>query len=289
MTGKPMEPAVTYRAQPVDIMFMTDLDGTLLGHDDFDFAAIRDDLKALIGRGIKIMPNSSKTRREIDGFCAALGMRLPYVYENGAGIGNADLIGPTAKGKCWRTHGMSLADLRTVWAQSIRPEMSSKCHFLADMPQREQTRHLGLQGNALAQALQREHSAPFVFSGSGEEFSTLSRQAARAGLAVKKGGRVCNLSGGHDKSGYTFAVRAAHRQTGTKLCIVGFGDGDNDIGMLQQSDVACLIPRPGADALKLPYPPPRVVTASQPAPKGWLEAARKALHMIGKEEGSYHG
>ena len=278
-----------YRKQMLDVIFMTDLDGTLLGHDDFDFALIRDDLKALIGRGIKIMPNSSKTRREIDSFCTALGTRLPYVYENGAGVGNADLICPTARGQSWRPHGVSLKELRAVWTQSICPKLSEKCRFLTDLPQREQTRLLGLQGNALALALRREHSSPFVFSGSSEEFTELSRQASQAGLAVKRGGRVCNLSGGHDKSGYIFALRAAHRKTGSRLCIVGFGDGENDIGMLQQSDVACVIPRPGADALRLPYPPPRVVTASQPAPKGWREAAMKALQMIGKEEAGYHG
>ena len=45
---------------------MTDLDGTLLGHEDFGFAPIRDRLLDLIDSGIKIVPNSSKTRREID-------------------------------------------------------------------------------------------------------------------------------------------------------------------------------------------------------------------------------
>ena len=30
--------------QPVSIMFMTDLDGTLLGHEDFGFRPIRDGL-----------------------------------------------------------------------------------------------------------------------------------------------------------------------------------------------------------------------------------------------------
>ena len=84
------------KKQPVSIMFMTDLDGTLLGHEDFGFGPIRDRLMDLIDSGIRIVPNSSKTRREIDSFCASLGARLPYVFENGAGIGNTDLMSPIA-------------------------------------------------------------------------------------------------------------------------------------------------------------------------------------------------
>ena len=71
-------------------------------------------------------------------------------------------------------------------------------------------------------------------------------QAKTAGMAIKKGGRVCNLSGRHDKAGYNFALRSAYRDAGSRLCIVGFGDGENDIEMLQQADIACVIPRPGA-------------------------------------------
>ena len=75
---------------------MTDLDGTLLGHEDFGFRPIRDGLLDLIDSGIKIVPNSSKTRREIDSFCSSLGARLPYVFENGARVGNTDLMAPLA-------------------------------------------------------------------------------------------------------------------------------------------------------------------------------------------------
>ena len=46
-------------------IFITDLDGTLLGHDDFGFAVIRDDILSFLERGVAIIPNSSKTRWEI--------------------------------------------------------------------------------------------------------------------------------------------------------------------------------------------------------------------------------
>ena len=274
----------------VDIMFMTDLDGTLLGHEDFRFASIRDGIMELISDGIKIVPNSSKTRREIDRFCTSLGARLPYVFENGAGIGNADLLAPIPDRRLpGNPRGTDLKALKEIWNRSVSPVFRKACRFLADMPPSEQSDHLGLRGHDLALAMRREYSAPFLFSGNGLLFGDLVTEARKAGLAIKRGGRVCNLSGRHDKAGYNFALRSAYRNAGSRLCIVGFGDGENDIEMLQQADIACVIPRPGAPALKLPHPPSRVITASQTAPHGWIEAATQALDGIKRRERAYHG
>ena len=272
------------------IMFMTDLDGTLLGHDDFGFAPIRDAILGLIESGISIVPNSSKTRREIDGFCTSLGVRLPYIYENGAGIGNADLVASLSDRRApGNPRGTSIRDIEAIWERSISPALRHACRFLKDMPPLDQARHLGLRGHDLELAMRRDYSSPFLFSGDRGSVDKLVVEARGAGLAIKRGGRVCNLSGQHDKEGYNFTLRAAYRSAGTRLCIVGFGDGENDVDMLQQADIACIIPRPGAPALTLPHPPPKVITASQSAPHGWIEAAMLALENIRKREGRIYG
>ena len=77
----------------MSIIFMTDLDGTLLGHDDFSCGAIREDLLGLIRQDIKVVLNSSKTKAEIDLFCESLGVRLPFICENGAAFFNSDILG----------------------------------------------------------------------------------------------------------------------------------------------------------------------------------------------------
>ena len=185
--------------------------------------------------------------------------------------------------------GTSLKNLKSIWDRSISLALRDECRFLADMPPHDQSRHLGLRGNALALAMKREYTAPFVFSGNAKAFAELVNEAKTAGLAIKRGGRVCNLSGRHDKAGYNFALRSAYRDVGSRLCIVGFGDGENDIEMLQQADIACVIPRPGAKAMDLPHPPSRVITASQAAPHGWIEAAMKALSTIKVREDTFMG
>ena len=47
------------------ILIFTDLDGSLLHRDTFKFDEIKDYLKQLISKGIFIIPNTSKTEKEI--------------------------------------------------------------------------------------------------------------------------------------------------------------------------------------------------------------------------------
>ena len=47
--------------QKKQIIIFTDLDGSLLDKDTFEFDEIEDYFRELISKGIKIIPNSSKT------------------------------------------------------------------------------------------------------------------------------------------------------------------------------------------------------------------------------------
>ena len=48
------------------IVIFTDLDGSLLHRDTFEFDSIKDYIKSLINKGVIIIPNSSKTEKEIE-------------------------------------------------------------------------------------------------------------------------------------------------------------------------------------------------------------------------------
>ena len=47
------------------ILIFTDLDGTLLNRDTFEFGTIKEYIKFLLSKNISIVPNSSKTESEI--------------------------------------------------------------------------------------------------------------------------------------------------------------------------------------------------------------------------------
>ncbi len=50
------------------ILIFTDLDGSLLNRDNFEFGSIKNFIKELLSHDIFIIPNSSKTAKEITNF-----------------------------------------------------------------------------------------------------------------------------------------------------------------------------------------------------------------------------
>jgi mannosyl-3-phosphoglycerate phosphatase len=284
MTAKIMRP-----------VFITDLDGTLLGHDDFSFTPIRDDFLNLLDRGVQIIFNSSKTSTEIRAFCDDLGVKLPFICENGAALFNADLLvgdmllGDTAPSTM--VLGTTVEGLMAAWDEAIDPALRRHCILLDAMGPKAQQHVLGLAGQQLSRALDRDFSVLFSFYGSHEAFADLCSQAAFEGLCVHSGGRVHCLSGQHDKSSFNKMIRQRCSAPASKAAIIGFGDSQNDIALLSQADVACVIPRPRQPVLQLADPPPKVITVSQPAPSGWVIAASQALTLLEKNnrQGGHDG
>ena len=76
----------------LSILIFTDLDGTLLHRDTFTFDVIKNYIKDIISDRIYVIPNTSKTDREILSFNQKLGEALPYIAENGSAIKGLNLI-----------------------------------------------------------------------------------------------------------------------------------------------------------------------------------------------------
>ena len=64
----------------------------MLHRDNFKFDKIKDYIKSLIDEGIIIIPNTSKTEKEIEEFIKELGSNLPFISENGSSIHGLNLI-----------------------------------------------------------------------------------------------------------------------------------------------------------------------------------------------------
>jgi mannosyl-3-phosphoglycerate phosphatase family protein len=265
----------------------------LLGQTDFRFDEIKDAILAFLARGISLIPASSKTQPEIEDFCRLLGVDLPFICENGAALVNSHLlrrkVGTVQIPMSSHVLGRDQTALLAVWRDAIWPNLKENCIFLDDMDVADQQAILGLAGEPLARAMDRSHSALFTFKGTPTEFGVLQEQAVKAGLMVQCGGRVCALSAPHDKASFHQVIRQTAADEGSACILVGFGDAQNDVSMLQNSDVACIIPRPECRPLVLPNPPQMLVQATAVAPLGWLETARQALHIIEQEHGEQNG
>ena len=68
------------------LLVFSDLDATLLDHDNYSFNSAIPALSLLEKRGIPLILASSKTREEMVAIKKSMGNQHPFIYENGSGI-----------------------------------------------------------------------------------------------------------------------------------------------------------------------------------------------------------
>lgn len=261
------------------VVIITDLDGSLLSHSTFSFKQIHNDILELLDSGIHIVPASSKTKIEMNVFCSELGRELPFVYENGAGIQNIRSLMPDSKlpDTLLSEKAISVNNLWQVWVEKVPNELKKQCLFVHEMDMKQQINLFGLKGERLENALNREFSFCFKFVGNRAELRLLKHILDTNNLSFHQGGRVLTLSGKHNKSDFCELIQFNSRQHGSSSFLVGVGDSENDVELLEACDVSCIIPRPHKPLLSLSIPLERTIIAGSIAPLGWLEAVRKAL------------
>ncbi len=275
----------------MNFILISDLDGTLLGRHDFDFGLIKSDIINLLDSGHLLVLASSKTKVEIESFCDELGRSLPFIYENGAGVENFSLISEceVPLNSHQNPKAIRIDALLTMWESCISLDLKSRCHFVKDMDRGAQQACLGLGTTALDRAMKRSFSLPFTFSGPSSDFQKLKYSVAKAGLSVQQGGRVYNLSGCHDKADYLSDIREWASKSKNVPVLIVLGDSKNDIKMLKQADVSCVIPNEHGCLLSLGNGNYPTITATRAAPLGWLDAVMEALSLFPVNEGVNYG
>ena len=272
-------------------ILISDLDGTLLGQHSFDFGSIKSEILTLLDSDHLLVLASSKTKAEIECFCNELGRSVPFIYENGAGVENFSLISgcTTPLNSHQNPKAIRTDALLTVWERYISFGLKSRCHFVKDMDRSDQQTLLGLGTTALDRAMKRSFSLPFTFCGPASDVQKLIYLATKAGLSVQQGGRVYNLSGCHDKADYLPEIRKWASKAKDTPVLIALGDSKNDINMLKQADVSCVIPSENGYCLNLGNCNPPTIIAPRAAPLGWLDAVMEALSLFPVKERVNYG
>jgi len=268
------------------LVVFSDLDGTLLSHDGYDWAPARPALAALAERGVPLVFVSSKTRSEIEAWRARLGNHHPFVSENGGaiytprGYFRAPLPGAAVVDGYERVElGTPAPALRAALAE-LAAETGLALRGLGAMTVAEVAARTGLPEADAALAARREYGEPFVAEPALDEAGAarLAAAARRRHLRLTRGGRFWHLLAGNDKGTAARLLTAAFRAPDAPLVTLGLGDGANDLDLLWSVDVPVIVARPdGTHAPELVAGVPGARRTRGAGPAGFTEAVLEEL------------
>ena len=259
------------------VLIFTDLDGSLLDRDTFKFDKISKYIKDLISKGIFIIPNSSKTKKEIDSFNTELDEDLPFIVENGAAIYNLNLINASFPEKI--SLSREISEILDIFNNKISKKYKSKCKFIKNLTSDKQLQIFGQSKEKVKLSMKREYSIPLLYDGSKAEKVDLIKSVNNAGLSLHEGGRLINLCDKISKSqAMKHVVKIFKKISKEELITVGVGDNFNDLDMLKNSDIPCLVFNDKFTMEKININ--NCLVSKKPAPEGWEEVVKLALDKI---------
>ncbi|MFT5332181.1 MAG: mannosyl-3-phosphoglycerate phosphatase family protein [Halioglobus sp.] len=276
------------------LLVFTDMDGSLLDHYSYSHAAADDLLATLNALGIPVIPNTSKTRAEIEHIRLELKNHHPFIAENGAAvflpknIFEQPPVDTTSQGDYWvktfsksRAHWQKLiADIGSAFPNSFLTFEQAGIAGIIEMT--------GLDHSTALLAANREYGEPLKWLSSeeqGEKFFDLLQQR---GAQILRGGRFTHISDICDKgTALKWLVKqyASLNEGATAYQILAVGDSQNDVAMLDEASYAVIVKSPTHTAPKLHTEKDKAANARlyhtrACGPEGWVEGVSKLLYQL---------
>ena len=265
------------------LIIITDLDGTLLDQRTYSYEASLPAIGRLQQRRIPIVFCSSKTAAEIISLQRELGLKEPFICENGGAIYLPPNYFPFEVGSAKRMRafdaiefGKNVVDLRRALKQAAQ-RCGVDVKSFGSMSFQEIMERTGLNLNQALYAAQREYDEPFLVE-AGKEDNLLAALRA-TGLTVTQGDRFYHLTGGHDKGKAVREVLALYRRQRASLLAVGLGNSANDLPLFRETDIAILVRNPdGQWDVEVMGRLSNVERSNAIGPQGWREAVDKIMN-----------
>ncbi len=263
--------------QKKQIIIFTDLDGSLLDKDTFEFNEIEDYFRELISKGIKIIPNSSKTEAELLDFNEQNNLDLSFITENGSSIHGLNKIHQNLPDKIIISR--TIDEIRNIYEENISLDFKNKITHILELEREKQQKILGLPLDKIKLAIKRDHSIPIKFNGTEIEKNEFIKIMKNSGLTIQTGGRIMNVCDNVNKSkAMSRALQLIRKQLDDEIITIGVGDNENDIEMIKQTDYPCLVKNENFDSSLINID--NLIKSDEPSPKGWSDVIKTALQKI---------
>ncbi|MDF1801745.1 HAD-IIB family hydrolase [Thalassovita sp.] len=255
----------------IPAIVFTDLDGTLLDHHSYSYAAAVPALTLLKKHQIPVIMASSKTAAEIAPLRQELGLAAyPAIVENGAGLLPAQANAQTTD----RPEYQKIRDI----LQSLPQEIVQYYKGFGDMSNVEVSTSTGLSPAQSALAKTRAFSEPGLWKGPDEILDVFLLALSDKGITARQGGRYLTLSFGKTKADQMASLCELYGNPP----VIALGDAPNDVEMLLAADHPVLICNP--DSKPLPGlssdQKARITHSTLPGPQGWNEAIMQIVPTL---------
>jgi mannosyl-3-phosphoglycerate phosphatase len=252
------------------LIVFSDLDGSLLDHDTYDWRPAGPALEALREMGIPLVLVSSKTLAELEDYRRQLDLRHPVVAENGAVTNIPPDYFPGSMQ--FAESEITRAELQAVYAD-VKHACAFNCEAFYELGVAGIIRETGLTEQQAIRANDRQASEPVLWLDSDERASLFAQEVHARGLRCIMGGRFLHVMGNTSKEQAVHRLLDAYARKwpGTVLTSVSLGDGPNDLGMLASTDIAVIVKGKHEHRMSLESKN-RVLRPASPGPAGWNEA-----------------
>lgn len=261
------------------MLVFSDLDGTLLNHDDYSFEAAIPAINILKQKQIPLILCTSKTRPEVEALRKQLDIHDPFITENGAGIFFPDAY------KNFTLYGEHQGDYMVLGhykkheaVRNFLIENRNRDEFIGfgDMNVTDVMNHTNLPQFAAALAMEREFTEPFIVHNH-HALDRLIEKSFSEGFRITRGGRFHHLSDQNATKGNALKlIKAAYEENLGKTCkTIALGDSPNDFEMLREADYPVLVPHPDGNYENVDIP--NLKKAPYPGSLGWNVSIQEVL------------
>ena len=226
------------------IVIFSDVDGTLIDAK-YSYATSLPAISEILKKQVPFVLCSSKSRAEIEFYREHLGIRDPFISENGAAIyipkNYFEFEFEYSKQKMDYfvvEFGVDYLEIRRR-IKAIERKAGFRITGFGDMTVEEVAEGTGLPFELAKLAKTREYSEPCMVEVKYQE--EFSRLVSQEGLRYEKGKKYFNLIGNHDKGKAVSTLKSLYEKEFGVVKSFAVGNDQNDFSMLKISDYSFFV------------------------------------------------